>query len=119
MPSLSSTISAQSDEDLVDNFRFMSEKEVDQIKVTDLRNRIRAIESLRTLHNGVPKKGMVEVYMKWQRRMQFFQAEKAKLACKATPKSQSTMHREPNTIIKRYGEPLKKEEEKKFKPDSP
>ncbi|TLD32631.1 hypothetical protein E2P81_ATG05607 [Venturia nashicola] len=76
-------IISQDDEDLIDDFVFMSEKEVTAMKTNDLRNHIRAIESLRRWHNGVHKKGMTGQYMIWQRSMQALKDSKAESATKA------------------------------------
>lgn len=73
-------ILARADEDLLDDFVFMSAKDVDKMKVPELRNHIRAIESLRKWHNGVPKKHMADQYMIWQRSMQAMKAQKAEEA---------------------------------------
>lgn len=77
------------DADLVDDFVFMSQREVDKMwKAPELRNHIRGIESLRLIHNGVTKPAMIDHYMKWQYRMQALKDEKAEAAAKALEPSQ-------------------------------
>lgn len=78
------------DADLIDDFVFMSQREVDKMwKAPELRNHIRGIESLRLIHNGVTKPAMIEHYMKWQHRMQALKNEKAEAAAKTLEPSQA------------------------------
>ncbi|QDS72022.1 hypothetical protein FKW77_002083 [Venturia effusa] len=80
---------ALGDADLVDDFVFRDEQAVNKMKAVDLRAHIRTIEALKIYCNGVSKKHMVELFMKWQRGIQALQAEKANAATKNIDPSQA------------------------------
>lgn len=59
----------KSDEELLGSFVYQSVKELNGLKVDEIRGLVRGVEGLRRFFNGLTKTQMIGEYMKWQREM--------------------------------------------------